>query len=72
VTHPTTLDPAAPTPSPSSAPRKPVRDIAVRTVAKLNIELRRCGERTLDPRMVDRLQFVLQELLNDESVKKSS
>ena len=72
VTHPTTPDPAAPTPSPSSAPRKPVRDIAVRTVAKLNIELRRCGERTLDPRMVDRLQFVLQELLNDEPAKKSS
>jgi len=53
-------------------PSKSTREIAVRTIAKLNIELRRCGERTLDPRMVDRLQFVLQELLNEDPGKKSS
>ena len=58
---------ATPAPPPKD---RPVREIAVRTIAKLNIELRRCGERTLDPRMVDRLQFVLQELLSNDGQKK--
>lgn len=42
------------------------REIAVKVVAKLNIELRKCGERALDPRTIDRLQSVLREALEAE------
>lgn len=54
----------APAPAPSQA-----REIAVKVVAKLNIELRKCGERTLDPRTIDRLQYVLREALETEGKK---
>ena len=39
------------------------RDLAVRVVAKLNMELRKCGERALSPATIDRLQYLLSEAL---------
>lgn len=39
------------------------RNLAVQVVAKLNTELRKCGERALSPATVDRLQYLLREVL---------
>jgi hypothetical protein len=39
------------------------RSLAVQVVAKLNTELRKCGERALSPATVDRLQYLLREVL---------
>ncbi|MFQ5756019.1 MAG: hypothetical protein ACE5H7_07970 [Acidiferrobacterales bacterium] len=39
------------------------RNLAVRVVAKLNMELRKCGERALSPATIDRLQYLLSEAL---------
>jgi hypothetical protein len=50
--------PGAGTPKPDR-----VREIAIKVVAKLNIELRKCGERGLEARTVDRLNFLLREAL---------
>ena len=58
-------------PPPSTAAGVPsadrARDIAVRTIAKLNIELRKRGERGLDPITIDRLQQLLQEELEQQA-----
>lgn len=49
---------------PSSATSKSeARNVAVNVIAKLNMELRKCGERTLSPVTIDRLQFLLREAL---------
>ena len=53
--------PATPLPSADRA-----HDIAVRTIAKLNIELRKRGERGLDPITINRLQRLLQEELEQQ------
>ncbi len=53
--------PATPLPSADRA-----HDIAVRTIAKLNIELRKRGERGLDPITINRLQQLLQEELEQQ------
>lgn len=42
-------------------PPEQVRQLAIRVVAKLNIELRKAGERPLAARTIDRLQYVLGE-----------
>ncbi len=39
------------------------RNLAIQIVAKLNMELRKCGERALSPATVDRLQYLLREAL---------
>jgi hypothetical protein len=39
------------------------RSLAIQIVAKLNMELRKCGERALSPAIVDRLQYLLREAL---------
>ena len=61
--------------SPNMAPAPPIargtpakdtagtRNLAVQVVAKLNTELRKCGERALNPATVDRLQYLLREVL---------
>ncbi len=43
------------------------RNLAVQVVAKLNTELRKCGERALSPATVDRLQYLLREVLERSS-----
>ncbi len=49
---------------PSSAtPKTEARNVAVNVIAKLNMELRKCGERALSPVTIDRLQFLLREAL---------
>lgn len=48
----------APLPPPEKA-----REIAVRVIAKLNIELRKAGNAPLDPVIIDRLEQVLREML---------
>lgn len=54
----------------SKAPRKQARgdprNLAVQVVAKLNMELRKCGERTLSPVTIDRLQYLLREALEQQ------
>jgi hypothetical protein len=56
-------------PAPPAAERVPAkntggaRNLAVQVVAKLNTELRKCGERALSPATVDRLQYLLREVL---------
>ena len=66
---------ASPTPSadsrltPAATPSLPpggvqARDIALKAIAKLNIQLRKSGKRSLEPLMVDRLQYVLKEILD--------
>lgn len=50
--------PADAAPAPERA-----REIAVRVVAKLNIELRKAGNATLDPVIIDRLEQLLREAL---------
>ena len=59
----------APTPLKAPPPSSQAREIAVKVVAKLNIELRKCGERALDPRTIDRLQYVLHDALEAEGAK---
>ncbi len=60
--------PATPPPTVATAnpPRGGVkaRDIALKAIAKLNIQLRKSGKRSLEPLMVDRLQYVLKEILD--------
>jgi hypothetical protein len=56
-------------PAPPTARGAPAKDtagtrnLAVQVVAKLNTELRKCGERALSPATVDRLQYLLREVL---------
>ena len=45
-----------------AAPEK-AREIAVKAVAKLNIELRKAGNPTLDPVIIDRLEQLLRDAL---------
>jgi hypothetical protein len=53
---------------PSSATAKTeARNVAVNVIAKLNMELRKCGERTLSPVTIDRLQFLLREALEQHA-----
>ncbi len=59
---------AATDPAPHALPAADrVREIAIKAIARLNIELRTCGERPLDARMVDRLQYVLREVLEQST-----
>lgn len=53
---------ALPLPAPSRA-----HDLAVKTVAKLNIELRKSGKRPLDPKVITRLAMMLREALESEA-----
>jgi hypothetical protein len=50
-------------PVPLAAPKTEARNVAVNVIAKLNMELRKCGERALSPVTIDRLQFLLREVL---------
>ncbi|GEM_PF-2335982 len=63
---------AAP-PAPKLAPPVPapanVRDMAIKVIAKLNIELRKSGEQTLSPKLVNRLQQLLGETLKQKETK---
>jgi len=53
---------------PSSATAKTeARNVAVNVIAKLNMELRKCGERALSPVTIDRLQFLLREALEQHA-----
>ena len=45
---------------------KKMRDIAIKAIAKLNIQLRKSGQASLEPIMIDRLQYVLKELLDQQ------
>jgi hypothetical protein len=49
-------------------------ELAVRVVARLNVELRRAGERPLEPRLIHRLERLLREALAEaqDKVKTSS
>jgi hypothetical protein len=53
-----------PLPAPSRA-----HDLAVRTVARLNIELRKSGKRPLDPKVIARLAMMLRETLESDAAK---
>lgn len=53
-----------PLPAPSRA-----HDLAVRTVAKLNIELRKAGKRPLDAKVITRLAMMLRETLESDAAK---
>jgi hypothetical protein len=55
---------ALPLPAPSRA-----HDLAVRTVAKLNIELRKAGKRPLDAKVIGRLAMMLRETLESDAAK---
>lgn len=55
---------ALPLPTPSRA-----HDLAVRTVAKLNIELRKAGKRPLDAKVIARLAMMLRETLESDAAK---
>jgi hypothetical protein len=48
--------------APAIDPQK-LRELSIRTVARLNIELRKRGESPLDARLIDRLQRLLREEL---------
>ncbi len=61
-TPPDNLD--LPLPAPSRA-----HDLAVRTVAKLNIELRKAGKRPLDAKVIARLAMLLRETLESDAAK---
>lgn len=61
-TPPDNLD--LPLPAPSRA-----HDLAVRTVAKLNIELRKAGKRPLDAKVIARLAMMLRETLESDAAK---
>ncbi|MFB3047430.1 MAG: hypothetical protein ACE10A_14150 [Acidiferrobacterales bacterium] len=50
-------------PVPLASPKAEARNVAVNVIAKLNLELRKCGERALSPVTIDRLQFLLREAL---------
>ena len=62
--------PARPDGAPAPLPeKKHLREMAVRVIARLNIELRKCGERGLDPMTINRLQYLLQEELEQRTPK---
>ncbi len=52
--------------SPATA-KTEARNVAVNVIAKLNMELRKCGERALSPVTIDRLQFLLREALEQHA-----
>jgi hypothetical protein len=56
----------APERSPATA-KTEARNVAVNVIAKLNMELRKCGERALSPVTIDRLQFLLREALEQHA-----
>jgi len=55
------MSPAAP--APSLPPDTAARDIALKAVARLNIELRKAGNPPLPPAIIDRLEHILRETL---------
>ena len=57
--------PSAPLPEASQA-----RDIAIRVIAKLNIERRKTGEKPLDIKTIERLQQYLADALSKRALKK--
>jgi hypothetical protein len=52
-----------------SRKEKKVRDIAIKAIARLNIQLRKTGGQSLEPIMVDRLQNALKEVLDTPGTK---
>lgn len=52
---------------PSATVKTEARNVAVNVIAKLNMELRKCGERALSPVTIDRLQFLLREALEQHA-----
>ncbi len=56
-------------PPKKSRKEKKVRDIAIKAIAKLNIQLRKTGGQSLEPLMVDRLQHALKEVLDTQGAK---
>jgi hypothetical protein len=61
---------AAAPPSTTSLPSaKQARDIAIRVVARLNIERRKAGETPLDIKAIERLQKILKETLSRHEKK---
>ena len=61
---------ATPPPSDSNEPLPEsthARDLAIRVIAKLNIELKRKGEPSLDPTTVNRLQALLRKELEQQA-----
>jgi len=62
VATPPPVDSDEPMPEPSNA-----RDLAVRVIAKLNIELKKKGEPSLDPTTVNRLQALLRKELEHQA-----
>ncbi|UCH53389.1 MAG: hypothetical protein JSW09_00835 [Pseudomonadota bacterium] len=58
---------ALPLPAPSRA-----HDLAVKAVARLNIELRKSGKRPLDPKVIARLAMTLRETLESDTIKKEN
>lgn len=57
------IEPGDPTPAPAATGSAAARQIAVRAVARLNIELRRAGRAPLEPATVDRLASILRDVL---------
>lgn len=49
--------------APSLPPDAAARDIALKAVARLNIELRKAGNAPLPPAIIDRLEHILREAL---------
>lgn len=60
---------AAQAPQNKSRKEKKVRDIAIKAIARLNIQLRKTGGQSLEPIMVDRLQHALKEVLDTPGTK---
>ncbi|MFQ6022044.1 MAG: hypothetical protein ACE5NW_04930 [Acidiferrobacterales bacterium] len=57
---------------PRKAARGVARNMAVQVIAKLNMELRKCGERALSPAIIDRLQLLLREALEQQTANRDN
>jgi hypothetical protein len=57
-------------PSPPLPDANQARDIAIRVIAKLNIERRKAGEKPLDIKTIERLQQYLADALNKRALNK--
>jgi hypothetical protein len=65
---PVLQDVVAPQPAAGETSEPPIdpqklRDLSIRAIARLNIELRKRGESPLDAKLIDRLQGLLREEL---------
>lgn len=62
---------AKPAPASPSSPDR-VREMAIKIIARLNIEMRKAGKQPLDAKTINRLQQLLREALEKESESEKS